>query len=80
MFRSFDINIVNVTPLNRSVVLQVKREATGDSWFVIRRYSHFLDFYRNLPRSFTAITPPLPPKSWRSLSFLSMTPVSRIPY
>ncbi|CAM9698483.1 unnamed protein product, partial [Ascophyllum nodosum] len=54
--------------------VEVKREAKGDSWFVIRRYSDFLEFYINLPRSFTAIAPPLPPKSWRSLSFLSMTP------
>lgn len=62
---------------NAAAGLQVKRESADDGWFVIRRYSDFLEFYNNLPRSFAAITPPLPPKSWRSLSFLSMTPVSQ---
>lgn len=56
--------------------MQVKREATGDSWFVLRRYSDFVQLYNSLPRSFAAITPPLPPKSWRSHLFLSMTQVS----
>ncbi|CAM9160813.1 unnamed protein product [Ectocarpus sp. 12 AP-2014] len=50
--------------------LQVKRKR-GDSWFVMRRYSDFLRLYEHLPSDLHA---PMPPKSWRSISFLSMTP------
>ncbi|CAM9243508.1 unnamed protein product [Ectocarpus sp. 13 AM-2016] len=50
--------------------LQVKRKR-GDSWFVMRRYSDFLRLYEHLPSDLHA---PIPPKSWRSISFLSMTP------
>ncbi|CAM9381041.1 unnamed protein product [Choristocarpus tenellus] len=53
--------------------LQVHCQDSGQSWTVLRRYSDFLELYSNLPPTFAAITPPLPPKSWRSLSHLTMT-------
>lgn len=59
-----------------SFLLQVERQTPCDKWSVWRRYSDFRDLYEKLPSSVAAITPPLPPKSWRSISILSMTPVS----
>ncbi|CAM9836028.1 unnamed protein product [Chrysoparadoxa australica] len=50
------------------------RRAGGQEWSLFRRYSDFLDLYDQLPSAFTAGTVPLPPKSWRSLSHLTMTP------
>jgi hypothetical protein len=45
-----------------------------ESWTVLRRYRDFRELYDSLPPSLTAVMAPLPPKSWRSLSHMTMTP------
>mmetsp|Transcript_17650 Transcript_17650/g.26143 ORF Transcript_17650/g.26143 Transcript_17650/m.26143 type:complete len:994 (-) Transcript_17650:301-3282(-) len=49
------------------------QDPEGLNWTVFRRYSDFLDLYDVLPASFTSVMSPLPPKSWRSLSHITMT-------
>lgn len=72
------LNFSRFLSLSGVHAMQVTREPRGgrrgDSWSVLRRYSDFSQLYDHLPRELHA---PMPPKSWRSFSYLSMTPVSQ---
>ncbi len=54
--------------------IRVEFPATRESWIVLRRYRDFRELYASLPSNLSPLMAPLPPKSWRSLSSLTMTP------
>ncbi len=54
--------------------ISVEFPATRESWVVLRRYRDFRELYASLPSKLHSLMAPLPPKSWRSLSSITMTP------